>query len=41
LFKTLYAMGMSFQREGVKLDVASGMAALEEGLAGDREVFVD
>lgn len=41
LFKTLYALGMSFQREGVKLDVASGMAALEEGLAGDREVFVD
>jgi alanine-glyoxylate transaminase/serine-glyoxylate transaminase/serine-pyruvate transaminase len=41
LFKTLYAMGMSFQREGVKLDVAAGMAALEEGLAGDREYFVD
>jgi alanine-glyoxylate transaminase/serine-glyoxylate transaminase/serine-pyruvate transaminase len=41
LFKTLYAMGMSFQREGVKLDVARGMAALEQGLAGDRETFVD
>ena len=41
LFKTLYALGMSFQREGLKLDVASGMAALEQGLAGDREVFVD
>jgi alanine-glyoxylate transaminase/serine-glyoxylate transaminase/serine-pyruvate transaminase len=41
LFKTLYALGMSFQREGVKLDVATGMAALEQGLAGDREVFVD
>ncbi|MET0283793.1 MAG: alanine--glyoxylate aminotransferase family protein [Polyangiales bacterium] len=41
LFKTLYALGMSFQREGVKLDVAQGMAALEEGLAGDREYFVD
>ena len=41
LFKTLYALGMSFSREGVKLDVAAGMAALEEGLAGDREVFVD
>jgi aspartate aminotransferase-like enzyme len=41
LFKTLYALGMSFQREGVKLDVADGMAALEEGLAGDREYFVD
>jgi aspartate aminotransferase-like enzyme len=41
LFKTLYALGMSFQREGVKLDVASGMAALEQGLAGDREYFVD
>ncbi len=41
LFKTLYALGMSFAREGVKLDVAAGMAALEEGLAGDREYFVD
>lgn len=41
LFKTLYAMGMSFAREGVKLDVAKGMAALEQGLAGDRETFVD
>jgi aspartate aminotransferase-like enzyme len=36
LFKTLYALGRSFQREGVELDVASGMAALEHGLAGDR-----
>jgi alanine-glyoxylate transaminase/serine-glyoxylate transaminase/serine-pyruvate transaminase len=41
LFKTLYALGMSFAREGVKLDVAAGMAALEEGLAGDRDNFVD
>jgi hypothetical protein len=41
LFKTLYAMGMSFAREGVKLDVARGMAALEQGLAGDRDYFVD
>jgi aspartate aminotransferase-like enzyme len=41
LFKTLYAMGMSFQREGVKLDVSRGMAALEQGLAGDRDYFVD
>jgi alanine-glyoxylate transaminase/serine-glyoxylate transaminase/serine-pyruvate transaminase len=41
LFKTLYALGMSFTRHGVKLDVASGMAALEQGLAGDREYFVD
>ncbi len=41
LFKTLYALGMSFAREGVKLDVAQGMAALEEGLAGDRDYFVD
>jgi hypothetical protein len=32
---------MSFTRHGVKLDVASGMAALEQGLAGDREYFVD
>ena len=41
LFKTLYAMGMSFAREGVKLDVAKGMAALEQGLAGNKEYFVD
>ncbi|MDB4987384.1 MAG: alanine--glyoxylate aminotransferase, partial [Myxococcaceae bacterium] len=41
LFKTLYALGMSFNREGVKLDVASGMAALEAGLAGEGEYFVD
>jgi len=41
LFKTLYALGMSFQRHGAKLDVAAGMAALEEGLAGDRDYFVD
>jgi alanine-glyoxylate transaminase/serine-glyoxylate transaminase/serine-pyruvate transaminase len=41
LFKTLYALGMSFAREGVRLDVASGMAALEAGLAGDHEYFVD
>jgi alanine-glyoxylate transaminase/serine-glyoxylate transaminase/serine-pyruvate transaminase len=41
LFKTLYALGMSFSRQGVKLDIASGMAALEEGLAGDRTSFVD
>jgi hypothetical protein len=33
LFKTLYALGMSLEREGVKLDVAGGMAALEQGLA--------
>jgi aspartate aminotransferase-like enzyme len=41
LFKTLYALGMSFANEGVKLDVAGGMAALEEGLAGNKEYFVD
>ena len=41
LFKTLYALGMSFAREGVKLDIASGMAALEQGLAGDNETYVD
>jgi alanine-glyoxylate transaminase/serine-glyoxylate transaminase/serine-pyruvate transaminase len=41
LFKTLYAMGMSFAREGLALDVARGMAALEQGLAGDRVDFVD
>ena len=39
LFKTLYALGMSFQREGVKLDVASGMAALEAGPGGRPRVL--
>jgi alanine-glyoxylate transaminase / serine-glyoxylate transaminase / serine-pyruvate transaminase len=41
LFKTLYALGMSLEHEGLKLDVAGGMAALEGGLAGDRDYFVD
>ena len=41
LFKTLYALGMSFANEGVKLDIAGGMAALEQGLAGTKEYFVD
>ncbi len=35
LFKVLYAMGMAFRKEGVDLNVAAGMAALEEGLARD------
>jgi alanine-glyoxylate transaminase/serine-glyoxylate transaminase/serine-pyruvate transaminase len=39
LFKTLYALGMGFAREGAKLDIAQGMAALEQGLAGDREDY--
>ncbi|UJR82451.1 pyridoxal-phosphate-dependent aminotransferase family protein [Sandaracinus amylolyticus] len=37
LFKVLYAMGMAFRKEGVKLDVAAGMAALEEALSGESE----
>jgi alanine-glyoxylate transaminase/serine-glyoxylate transaminase/serine-pyruvate transaminase len=41
LFKTLYALGMSFASQGTKLDIAKGMAALEQGLAGDRDYFVD
>jgi hypothetical protein len=32
---------MSFARQGTKLDIAKGMAALEQGLAGDRDYFVD
>ena len=35
LFKVLYAMGMAFRKEGVALDVAGGMAALEEGLSSE------
>jgi alanine-glyoxylate transaminase/serine-glyoxylate transaminase/serine-pyruvate transaminase len=41
LLKTLYALGRSFTNEGARLDVAAGMAALEQGLTGDRDVFVD
>lgn len=41
LFKTLYALGMSFIHQGTQLDMSAGMAALEQGLAGDREFFVD
>lgn len=41
LFKTLYAMGMSFRNAGVNLDVAAGMGALEQKLAGDNGHFVD
>jgi alanine-glyoxylate transaminase / serine-glyoxylate transaminase / serine-pyruvate transaminase len=35
LFKVLYAMGMAFRREGAELDVAAGMAALEESLGDE------
>jgi aspartate aminotransferase-like enzyme len=42
LFKTLYALGMSFIHEGATLNMSAGMSALEQGLAGDRgETFVD
>ena len=40
LFKVLYAMGMSFRREGVELDVSSGMAVLEEHLARDTDQLI-
>ncbi len=33
LFKTLYAMGISFQQENCKLDVSAGMAAMEKQLS--------
>ena len=41
LFKTLYAMGMSFKREGVDLTISAGMAAMEENLVQDADHFVD
>jgi alanine-glyoxylate transaminase / serine-glyoxylate transaminase / serine-pyruvate transaminase len=41
LLETLYALGRSFTNQGARLDVAAGMAALEQGLTGDRDVFVD
>lgn len=40
LFRTLYAMGMSFKRAGVELNVAAGMAILEKNLAKDVNTFV-
>ncbi len=33
LFKTLYAMGMAFKKEGVRLNVSEGMAAMERRLS--------
>lgn len=41
LFKVLYALGMSFQHFGHDLDIAGGMAALEENLVKDSEHFVE
>ncbi|OGH01238.1 MAG: alanine--glyoxylate aminotransferase [Candidatus Lambdaproteobacteria bacterium RIFOXYD1_FULL_56_27] len=35
VFKTLYAMGMSFKQAGFAVNLAAGMAALEEGLGAD------
>ncbi|MGK0291142.1 MAG: alanine-glyoxylate transaminase/serine-glyoxylate transaminase/serine-pyruvate transaminase [bacterium] len=40
LFKVLFALGMSFQEQGIKLDVSSGMAVMEQALADDTEHFV-
>jgi alanine-glyoxylate transaminase/serine-glyoxylate transaminase/serine-pyruvate transaminase len=37
LFKVVYAMGMSFKRVGVDLDVSGGMAALERMLTREHE----
>lgn len=41
LFKVLYAMGVSFQREGLDINVANGMAALETSLGKDMYHFVN
>ncbi|MBF0276400.1 MAG: alanine--glyoxylate aminotransferase family protein [SAR324 cluster bacterium] len=41
LFKTLYAMGMSFKQEGVELDISTGMATMEQNLVRDANNFVD
>lgn len=40
LFKTLYAMGMAFKEEGVRLNVSEGMAAMERRLAEDPHRYV-
>jgi alanine-glyoxylate transaminase / serine-glyoxylate transaminase / serine-pyruvate transaminase len=41
LFKVLYALGMSFRKNGFEVDIASGMARLEENLVLDLEHFVE
>lgn len=41
LFKTLYALGMSFNMCGLDLDLGAGMASLENNLAIDLENYVD
>ncbi len=41
LFKTLYALGMSFRHEGFDLNISTGMAALEDNLAPDPDHFVE
>jgi len=41
LFKTLYALGMSFRKQGYDLKISTGMAALEDNLAPDPEHFVE
>jgi alanine-glyoxylate transaminase / serine-glyoxylate transaminase / serine-pyruvate transaminase len=40
LFRVLYAMGMSFKHAGGELDIAKGMAVLEENLVKDEKHFV-
>ncbi|WP_344799013.1 pyridoxal-phosphate-dependent aminotransferase family protein [Litoribacillus peritrichatus] len=41
LFKVLYALGMSFKKNGFEVDIAQGMAALETNLVRDLDHFVD
>lgn len=41
LFKTLYAMGISFQQQGCQLNVSEGLASMEKQLAGDPQHFVN
>ena len=40
LFKTLYALGMSFRQEKYLLQISKGMAAIEEILSGDENYYV-
>lgn len=41
LFKVLYAMGMSMQHFGVQLDIAAGMACMEEELTRHKDITVE
>lgn len=40
LFKTLYALGISFREEGYKVNISKGMAEMEERLSENPDFFI-